>query len=55
MFFKWCFQARVLEWVAIAFSDINVIHVHIYMYTYTCVDMHRHAHTQKCIYLRWTA
>ena len=29
------FQARVLEWVAIAFSEIYIyIYIHIYMYIY---------------------
>ena len=38
------FQARVLEWGAIAFSDIYT-HTHTHTHTYT----HTHAHTYVCV------
>ena len=44
------FQARVLEWVAIALSDMCVcVYIYIYIYIYT------HTHTHTCIYIYfWT-
>ena len=43
----WNFQARVLDWIPIAFSIYKYICTHIHMYcTYTCVCMHL-IHTQR--------
>ena len=37
------FQARVLEWGAIAFSTLTYIYMYIHIYVYTYIHIHTHA------------